>query len=74
MTTAHSYNFLRIPKFVGFCKLRPVGVASGGHSFFNDLSEITKSMTGLQGVGLLKRWFLVEKVGLGWRESAHLGL
>ena len=29
VTTAHSCNFLRIPKFVGFCKLLPVMLLSG---------------------------------------------
>ena len=29
--------------------------------FFNDLSESTKGFDGLQGRGLLKRWFVVEK-------------
>jgi hypothetical protein len=41
-------------------------VTSGGGCFwkacfFNDLSESTKVVDGLQGPGLLKRWFVVEK-------------
>jgi hypothetical protein len=36
--------------------------------FFNDLSESTKVVEGLQGWGLLKRWFVVEKgLILGFR-------
>jgi hypothetical protein len=36
-------------------------VDSGRACFFNDLSESTKVVVGLQGRGLLKRWFVVEK-------------
>ena len=42
-----------------------MGVASGRACFFNDLSESTKGIDGLQGLGLLKRRFVVEKWVVG---------
>ena len=52
--------------------------AVGRACFFNDLSESTKVVDGLQGQGLLKRWFVVEKWVVGWgkyrRGRSHLGL
>jgi hypothetical protein len=41
--------------------------------FFNDLSESTKVVDGLQGRALLKRRFVVEKWVGGWMDSVYLG-
>jgi hypothetical protein len=74
VTTAHLCNFLRIPKFVGLCKLLPNGRCFRKACFFNDLSESTKGMDGVQGRGLLKRWFVVEKWVVGGESADAFAL
>ena len=45
-------------------QITPVQCAFGRRCVFNDLCESTKTVSGLQGSGLLKRWNVVGKRGI----------
>ena len=51
VTTAHSCNFLRIPKFVGFRKLRPMNVVSGEDAFSTTCVRVPTESAEFKGWG-----------------------
>lgn len=61
VTTAHSYNFLKNTKVRLILQVASDDGCIRRACFFNDLCESTKVVGELQGWGLLKRWFVVEK-------------